>query len=694
MTPTPLDRLQFEDTVIDFAGHRLLRGGREQALEPKAFAVLALLAGAPGRVFGRDEILDAVWGHRHVTPGVLTRVMTLLRQALGEDAHHPRLLHTLHGVGYRFDLPAAPAAPEQEADPAADPGPAAAAAAAPGLPATDDARAPVAAAGTDAGGARRRRITDLPAPTRRRITDTSAPARRRRWPWLLGGMLVLALALVVLGSAPWWREAPSAPAADAETGEVAASPALVVMPLRPIGEGTGVRTLAEGLSEELICSLARIDGLRVIAHDSTRLLAGHAEPAAQAGRLGITHALEGNLQQSGQQLRVRLRMVDTGSGDLLWSRDFDRDATEALSLQRDIAEAVASSLTLELGLPPASQHGGDADFLRRYLLARMLAIRFDLPVDESVVAAENELRTLVRERPDDARAHAWLAVALRIRAHRDPAASAAASEEMVREAHTALRLDPARYEPLLVLAADDCRQRRWASCTARLEQARERAPGSVYVHLDHAWAMVQLGLLERAEAHARESLALDPLDPDVHALLARVLDARGRHDEAARHFSKAPPLALQERWFNAARRGEAAEALRLAHGFEAAGPPLAALAPSAVAVSRALADASLWPAALAEMRRHEAAHPGRMAFARLLAPDAAARADTLAAQLLASRGSDPWSVDLLLWSRDLAWLRRTPAFQAWLRDSGLLAHWQRDGFPGHCRPDGDGAACD
>lgn len=102
--PAPAS-LSFEDILIDFSGRRLLRGGCERPLEPKAFAVLALLAGSPGRVFGRYEILDAVWGHRHVTPGVLNRIMSLLRRALGENAQHPRLLHTVHRTGYRFDLP-------------------------------------------------------------------------------------------------------------------------------------------------------------------------------------------------------------------------------------------------------------------------------------------------------------------------------------------------------------------------------------------------------------------------------------------------------------------------------------------------------------------------------------------------------------------------------------------------------------
>ena len=106
MSPPAPDPVAFDGLVIDFAGRRLLRGGHELALEPKAFAVLALLAASPGRVFTRDEILDAVWGHRHVTQSVLNRIMSLLRQALGEDAQHPRMLHTVYGVGYRFDLPA------------------------------------------------------------------------------------------------------------------------------------------------------------------------------------------------------------------------------------------------------------------------------------------------------------------------------------------------------------------------------------------------------------------------------------------------------------------------------------------------------------------------------------------------------------------------------------------------------------
>src|SRR5688572_13991489 len=105
MQPPVPESLAFDDVVIDFVGRRVTRGGAEQGLEPKAFSVLALLVGSPGRAFTRDELLDAVWGHRHVTQSVLNRILSLLRQALGEDAQDPRRLHTVHGIGYRFDLP-------------------------------------------------------------------------------------------------------------------------------------------------------------------------------------------------------------------------------------------------------------------------------------------------------------------------------------------------------------------------------------------------------------------------------------------------------------------------------------------------------------------------------------------------------------------------------------------------------------
>ncbi|HJS34874.1 MAG TPA: winged helix-turn-helix domain-containing protein, partial [Pseudoxanthomonas sp.] len=211
--PDP-SRLAFDDVVIDFVGRRLMRAGGEQPLEPKAFAVLALLAGSPGRVFTRDELLDAVWGHRHVTQSVLNRIMSLLRQALDEDAQHPRLLHTVYGIGYRFDLPAA---------------------------------AGIAAVSAEPEGAPR---------------------------WRRSRVIVSACVLLLtLGGVIWVQrnvslEAPGEPIATQ------ARPSLAVLPFADLSQARDQGYLADGLAEEIRNQLAQSPALRVVGRTSSDAFKG------------------------------------------------------------------------------------------------------------------------------------------------------------------------------------------------------------------------------------------------------------------------------------------------------------------------------------------------------------------------------------------------------------------------------------
>lgn len=93
---------QCDDIVVEPRAHRLERAGVALSVEPKAFAVLVVLLQQAGDVVGKDALLDAAWGHRHVTPGVLTRVISQLRHTLGDCAGNPRYIATVHTLGYRF----------------------------------------------------------------------------------------------------------------------------------------------------------------------------------------------------------------------------------------------------------------------------------------------------------------------------------------------------------------------------------------------------------------------------------------------------------------------------------------------------------------------------------------------------------------------------------------------------------------
>lgn len=95
----------FEHFRLDTARHELRRDGQPVPLEPKAFAVLSELLAHDGEMLARDELLDAVWGHRHVTPGVLSRSIAQLRRALADDSEHPHYIQTVHALGYRFIAP-------------------------------------------------------------------------------------------------------------------------------------------------------------------------------------------------------------------------------------------------------------------------------------------------------------------------------------------------------------------------------------------------------------------------------------------------------------------------------------------------------------------------------------------------------------------------------------------------------------
>ncbi len=245
------ERLAFDDVVIDFVAHRLTRGGVEQLLEPKAFAVLALLVGAPGKVFTREEILDAIWGHQHVTPSVLNRIMSLLRQALGEDAQNPRVLHTVHGVGYRFELPTTAAV--------ASPPP-------------------------------------------------SPPMPRWLWP-----AVIVAAVLLPIAGAIWLRSNVGAPT-SMPVGAAASRtlPSLAVLPFVDLSQAHDQEYLADGLAEEILNQLAQVPALRVVGRSSSFSFRGKNEDLRLIGKqLGVAHLLEGSVREAGSA--TKLSMSSSGA---------------------------------------------------------------------------------------------------------------------------------------------------------------------------------------------------------------------------------------------------------------------------------------------------------------------------------------------------------------------------------------------
>lgn len=105
MRPPELDNhwiYQCDGLVVDPCAHRLERDGQARQVEPKAYTVLVTLLEQAGNMVDKDTLLDTAWGHRNVTPGVLSHAISQLRHALGDSARHPRYIATVHTLGYRF----------------------------------------------------------------------------------------------------------------------------------------------------------------------------------------------------------------------------------------------------------------------------------------------------------------------------------------------------------------------------------------------------------------------------------------------------------------------------------------------------------------------------------------------------------------------------------------------------------------
>lgn len=95
-------RLRFDAFDLDEADARLKRDGKPVALPPKAFGVLCALARQPGVLVTKNALLDAVWGHQHVSESVLKTTVSQVRAALADDAASPRYIETASRLGYRF----------------------------------------------------------------------------------------------------------------------------------------------------------------------------------------------------------------------------------------------------------------------------------------------------------------------------------------------------------------------------------------------------------------------------------------------------------------------------------------------------------------------------------------------------------------------------------------------------------------
>jgi TolB-like protein/DNA-binding winged helix-turn-helix (wHTH) protein len=552
--------IRFDRVEIDLVGRRVFVEGRQSPLEPKAFEVLALLARQPGRAFTRDEILDSVWGHRHVTPGVLNRIVTLLRHALGETADRTQHLHTLRGVGYRLDasvhfsaqrataepLDVAPAPPTASAESAATIAPQIAE---PAVPAGDATPGPIA---------------PPHASSRWRASDHAPPRRLAR------AVLLLLPVLAILAIAGWklWLRAPFADAAPATTREKG----IAVLPLLNASGDSNQQFFADGISESLINTLSALEGLKVIGRSSSfQFREGKQESRAIGAKLGVTHLVEGSVQHFGENVRIGIELIRAADGSTVWAQRFDRPYRDLFALQDEIALAVAGALQVRLlhAMAGAVETGrpasGNLDAYNAYLRGTYYMGREDMRKAIGQFAEATQLD------PNYAQAWSWLGFMRTQYARANLAGEAARAvyAQARTDIDTALRLAPdfgqahGTLGNLLLTADYD-----WTGALVELRKAVKLAPDTDPVHGALSRLLATQGKVEEAIEERRKYISGDPLSGFAHVYLAKLQASLGRLDEAEANLHKAMELAPDnaswhagERSYLAILRGDAEAAL-------------------------------------------------------------------------------------------------------------------------------------
>jgi TolB-like protein/DNA-binding winged helix-turn-helix (wHTH) protein/Flp pilus assembly protein TadD len=505
---------------LDARTGELRRSGRRVALQPQPLEILRALIERPGEVVTREELRRRLWSNGAYVDfdRSLNKAIVKLRDALGDDADSPRYIETLPRHGYRF-IPL------------------------PQVHAQVDAAPPTQGAST-AGMAQ----PEGPAsPQLSPAPRMQSAGTRHGWRWAALGLTLLALPAWLIGS--WFRvAAPShsgRPANVAPTSAIAFAPpphSIAVLPFVNISGDKEQEYFSDGLTEELLNSLAHIDGLQVAARTSSFSFREHPDIADVAHKLNVATVLEGSVRRSGHTMRITAQLNNAVTGFHLWSQTYDRDISDVLKLQTEIATAVASALKVTLLGDEAAriELGGTRNpaafdaFLRA---SKAYISRRDVTGIPTAIAAYTEA---IRLDPNFALAYAGLSEALS-QYTQELTTGAAAREGLARaeaDARHAIALAPELAQAHLALGYVFEGRLDFERASQEYERARALAPGSAKVLAMSGHFAAQMGKTTEALATLRYAAMLDPLARDGHLPLAGALYLARRYEEAVAAFTE------------------------------------------------------------------------------------------------------------------------------------------------------------
>src|SRR5208337_3647894 len=483
----PRETIRFEDFELDPGSFELRRTGRLVKLERIPLQLLFLLAENRDRLVTREEILLAIWG-KDVFVDADNSINTAVRkarQALKDDPENPRFLRTIPGKGYRFSALVTSSAPPS----------------------------PV--------------VADL---------QIGQPSRKHlpKWP-VLAALVLVALITTGLILRSRLTKPPKT---------IPKKAMLVVLPFLNLSADPREDYFADGMTEEMITQLGSLDPqhLGVIARTSSMQYKGAKKGAAQVAReLGVDYLLEGSVRRSDKRVRVTAQLIQASDQTHLWAADFDRDLSDVLKLQSDLALAISSKIQLTLS-PSARARLAEGPSLNAAAYEAYLQglHDWDLRTKPAVLRAITEFQQAIALDPNYAPAHAALARAYSLAPVVDAMTTMESMPKAREAAQRAITLDPslaAGHSTLgFVLAHYDFD---WPAAEREYLRALDLNPNDAYAHLFYSNSYLSpLGRHAEAIAEMQKAVAIDPFSAPVQSFLGRTYIWARQYNQAIAQFRK------------------------------------------------------------------------------------------------------------------------------------------------------------
>jgi TolB-like protein/Flp pilus assembly protein TadD len=318
---------------------------------------------------------------------------------------------------------------------------------------------------------------------------------------------------------------------------------LAVLPFENLSADADQDFFTDGFTDEMISELGKLDPdrLGVIARTTTRLYKNARKDIGQIHQeLGVDYVLEGSIRRAANRVRITAQLVQTNDMTHLWAESYDRDVSDVLTIQSEVAMKIAHSLTLALRRPDAQSTRGTTSSTAYDLYLRGRSFR-EQATEESARKAIEYFQRAIAADPQYARAHAGIADAYWLLGAPgwEVEKPMALLDRAQASAERALAIDPQLAEAHAVLAMVRLSYR-WdrAGAEREIQEAIRLNPSSALAHQYYSTALTTMGRFDEAVAESRRALELDPLSAPASTTLGIRYWYAGRLAEAMIQFSK------------------------------------------------------------------------------------------------------------------------------------------------------------